>query len=203
MSVAGGTAASALYLSGVTPGVGQDVAGSFTVNAVTEAATGTGQTLTGNSGNANTDGLAVLVTLTSAQVLAGDNSSNVTVTRGIASSLDQTLSGLTNQSTGRLQAIDQSYTTQIANVNAQITQDNTEYTDQENSLTEQFANMEVEINQLKTEGLEIAAFANSSLNSSNSSNSSSSSSTSSLPSIGSSSGSSGSSSSSSSSGSGG
>ena len=52
---------SALGYTGSETSAGTDVAGSFVVNGVTESATGVGQILTGNSTNANTSGLEVVV----------------------------------------------------------------------------------------------------------------------------------------------
>ena len=53
-----------LGFGGTESDTGTDVAGTFNVNGLTENATGQGQLLTGNSGNANTANLAVTVTLT-------------------------------------------------------------------------------------------------------------------------------------------
>ena len=196
VAIVGGSAVQNLGLTDNTAQSGQNVAGYFTANGAQEQATGQGQILTGNSGNANTDGLAVNVTLSQTQVQAGDNTGNVTVTQGIASGLDQTLSNWLNPTSGLLQTADTAYKTEITNVNQQITQETAEFNAQQTSLEQQFAQMEVAISQLKTTGLEIAALTNS-----NNSNNSSSSSSNPLGSLGSGSSSSGSTNSSSSSGS--
>jgi flagellar hook-associated protein 2 len=153
-----GTAVSSLGLANAVSVTGQDVAGSFTVNNVTEAATGTGQTLTGNAGNANTDGLAVDVTLTSAQVGNGATA-NLTVTRGLASTLSQTLSSLTDPNTGQFQTIDAGYQAQIASLNTQITNDQNLLQQQQDALTTQFANLESIISNLKENSSVISTFA--------------------------------------------
>ena len=73
---------------------GRDVAG--TIGG--ESATGDGQILTGNSGNTNTDGLRILVTLTEAQLTSqGSFQGTVAVSRGIASKLEEFLAFLTDQ----------------------------------------------------------------------------------------------------------
>ena len=73
--------------SGIGPALaitaGADVAG--TIGG--EAATGTGRTLTGNTGNAHTEGVQLLVTATAASP-AGTPTGHVTVTHGVADGLD-------------------------------------------------------------------------------------------------------------------
>jgi flagellar hook-associated protein 2 len=156
-----GSALSSLGLTGATSVTGNDVAGSFTVNGVTEKATGTGQILTGNSGNANTDGLTVDVTLTPNQVGSNGTTANLTVTRGLASSLGLTLSTLTNSTTGTFQSIDAGYQAQITSLNNQITTDNNLLQQQQDQLTEQFANLEQIISTLKENSQVISSFASS------------------------------------------
>ncbi len=72
---------------------GQDVAG--TING--EPATGDGQFLTGNSGNATTDGLQIRVTATTTGVIG-----TVTVTRGIADRVFQLIQRFTDSINGAL-----------------------------------------------------------------------------------------------------
>jgi flagellar hook-associated protein 2 len=174
VTVTGGSALGVLGFTAGQTGSGQDVGGHFVVGGVTEAATGSGQTLSGNSGNTNTAGLEVLVTLTPAQVAANPDLT-VTVSRGVASSLAQTLNGLLDPVTGRLQTINQSFQDQIQNIQNTITQDNNQISQQEARLTAQFAAMEAIISQLKNESSVIQTLA-ASLNSNSSNNSSSSSS---------------------------
>ncbi len=183
----GGTALGASGPIGFTAGqtgTGTDVAGSFTVNGVTEAATGRGQTLTGNTGNANTAGLALQVSLTPAQV-AANPTSTVTVTRGIASSFDQTLSSLLNPSTGELATVNTGYAQQITDFQTQITESNTALQQQQQALLTQFANLEAQVSALKSVGAAISASFGTSSTSSTSSSSGSSSSGSSSSSSGS------------------
>jgi flagellar hook-associated protein 2 len=173
ITITGGSAVGVLGLTAGQTGSGQDVAGHFVVGGVTEAATGRGQSLTGNSGNANTDGLEVLVTLTPTEVAANPQI-NVSVSRGVASTLAQTLNGLLDPTTGRLQTVTQGFQAQITNIQNRITQVNNQISQQEAQLTAQFAAMEAIISQLKNESSVISTLA-SDLNSNSSSNNSSSS----------------------------
>ena len=173
-----GTALSSLNLTNPTTVAGTDVAGSFTVNGATEDATGSGQILTGNSGNANTDGLALNVTLTAAQVGAGATA-NLTVTRGLASSMAVTLNSLTDPNTGRFQSIDTGFQNQISDLNTQITNDNQLLQQQQATLTAQFANLETIISSLKEQSQVVSSFANTADNIASAANGSSSSSNSS------------------------
>jgi flagellar hook-associated protein 2 len=56
VAFAGGGTLAALGLTGAETGTGSDVVGQSVVNGQIEAATGSGQSLSGNSGNANTSG---------------------------------------------------------------------------------------------------------------------------------------------------
>ncbi|MGH7225340.1 MAG: flagellar filament capping protein FliD, partial [Gemmataceae bacterium] len=64
VALGGGDALTTLGFTGSESGTGQNVAGSFLVNGVSEAATGSGQTLTSALTNTNTAGLVVRSTLT-------------------------------------------------------------------------------------------------------------------------------------------
>ena len=71
IAITGGSAAAALGFAGTETSTGTDVIGKFIIDGVEELATGTGRLLQGQSGNANTDGLQIRVTLTTSQVVAG------------------------------------------------------------------------------------------------------------------------------------
>jgi len=78
---------------------GQDVAG--TING--EPATGRGQVLTGNSGNANTDGLSIRVALTPTQLASQGSSQGVVyVYKGVASKVSERLAALTDRISGTI-----------------------------------------------------------------------------------------------------
>jgi flagellar hook-associated protein 2 len=158
ITVSGGTGLASLGFTSGQSGGGQDVAGHFVVGGNTEAATGSGQLLTGSSGNTNTAGLEVQVSLTPTQV-ATDPTINLTVSRGVASTLGQTLNGLTDPTTGRLQTITQSFQAQIQTIQNNINNINNEISQQETRLTAQFAAMEAIISQLKSESSVISTLA--------------------------------------------
>jgi flagellar hook-associated protein 2 len=139
-----------LGFNGNETGNGTDVAGDFVVNGQTEAATGTGQYLTGKSGNANTAGLEVQSTLTA------PGTSSLTVSQGLASQLNQVLNEYLSPISGQLTTVNSQYQTDINNINAQITKDNTNLQTQTSSLQQQFAAMEVSVNNLKSVQSELA-----------------------------------------------
>jgi flagellar hook-associated protein 2 len=74
---------------------GKNVAG--TING--ESATGAGQVLTGNKGNANTEGLKLLVNLTAAD-LVQDPEATITYSEGFAARLDHVLESMTDSIDG-------------------------------------------------------------------------------------------------------
>ncbi len=85
--------------TGITDGTynGVDVVG--TING--ETATGDGQVLTGSSGNANTEGLAVRVGITSSQLTAqGASQGTVTVTQGVGEQMRRSLKAITDRFNG-------------------------------------------------------------------------------------------------------
>jgi flagellar hook-associated protein 2 len=139
-----------LGLNGNESGNGADVQGSFTVNGVAEAASGNGQFLLGASGNANTAGLQVRVTLTPDQITAGDTSSTVTVSRGLGSQLDTTLTSLLDPVSGQLAQIDTGFTSQITLLDQRKTEQTTLMNDQTARLQAEFTQMEQTLSQLQS-----------------------------------------------------
>ena len=122
---------------------GTNVAGSFLVNGVTETATGSGQSLTGAAGNANTDGLQVRATLSAA------GSGNVTVTQGLASRLNGVLTKYLDASGGRFKAVNDTFTQQAADIDKSITKQNAFLESKTADLQIKFAAMESAVNSLK------------------------------------------------------
>jgi len=142
------SAATVLGFRSAASAAGTDVAGSFLVNGKSESATGSGRLLTGNSGNANTDGLSVNVTLLPSQITTGAEA-NLTVTQGVAAQLGKALNSLLDPTTGQLQNIDQNFQSQITAYQSQITQLQQEYNAKEAALTTEFTNMETTLSNLK------------------------------------------------------
>jgi flagellar hook-associated protein 2 len=155
-----GTALSALGYDAGAVAVGVDVAGNFVVDGNTEPATGDGQFLSGNTGNANTSGLELQVSLTPSQVGSGI-SVPVTVSNGIAAQLDNFVSTLTNPATGVFLGVDSGYQSQITAIQANITQQNTLIQQQTTQLQNQFASMEETLAQLQASSSIITAAAQS------------------------------------------
>ena len=151
VAVGTGTALSALGFTGNEAGTGQDVAGTFTVNGVTEPAVGSGQFLTGEATNAHTSGLEVRVALGSTQLGSG-LTAQLQVTRGMASTLNNTLNTLLDPVTGTFQVIDQNYQANERNVQDEITQEQRLMAAKRQSLVVEFVNMETTLSQLKTAG---------------------------------------------------
>ena len=141
VSLGAGSANAALGINGSERAVGTDVVGSFVVNGVTEAAHGSGQILTGNSGNANTDGLVVRVALTPAQVGSGAQA-DLTVTRGLVSLLNVRINQLTDPLTGRLQSIDDSFSQQAQALADDITRNTNLMQAKQQALLQEFTAME-------------------------------------------------------------
>jgi flagellar hook-associated protein 2 len=146
------SAAGFLGFAAGTSAAGQDVAGSFLVNGVTESATGSGQLLTGNSGNANTAGLAVNVTLLPSQVSSPPTTpvANLTFTQGLASQLGNALNSLLDPTTGQLQVINQNFQQQLSTYAAQVKQLQAQYNAQQANLETEFTNMETTLSSLKS-----------------------------------------------------
>jgi len=144
VAIGSGDALSSLGFAGGESGTGQDVAGSFIVNGVSEPATGNGQTLTGDSTNANTAGLVVSSSLTPAQVTSTPEGS-VTVTQGVAAQLGNVLNQMLDPVNGQLTTLQQSLQTQDTNIGQSITQLQQSMQLQQAQLLEEFVQMETNL----------------------------------------------------------
>jgi flagellar hook-associated protein 2 len=152
-----------LGFNGGESGTGTDVAGDFLVNGQVEKATGYGQYLTGNSGNANTAGLEVQSTL------SAPGSAKLTVAQGLAGQLNQVLNNYLNPVSGQLVTVNNQYQTEINNINSEITADNSRLQRETTTLQQRFAAMETTVNNLKNVQAELAGLVSSSSSSSSSS----------------------------------
>lgn len=151
-SLANGTAGST-GLGGATADaevlfIGRDVAG--TING--EAATGEGQTLTGNTGNASTEGLQLLVELTPDQLAEqGSSQGTVTVSRGVASRLEEFLAFLTDPNQdGPIQGAIEEANKRVEDLQSQIDAVNARIERERLRLSEQFARLEQALGTLQT-----------------------------------------------------
>ena len=158
--------------SGIGPSLlitaGADVAG--TING--EAATGTGRTLTGNTGNKHTEGVQLLVTATAASP-AGTPTGHVTVTHGVADGLDSALTQILDPTNGAIAGAENGLNSQISSAQAQITQIQTTVDNYKTYLTQLFSEMETRVSALQAQGSAFsAAFGGSSSSSTTSSSTS-------------------------------
>ena len=103
--------------------------------------------LTGDSENENTADLQLSVSLVPGQVVAGIEGT-VTVSRGLASSLDQVLGQILNTESGILTSADDGYDRQIESVQKSIDRQKTVFDLQEASIRKQFQALESAISQL-------------------------------------------------------
>jgi len=149
VAVTGGTALAALGFSGSENDSGVDVAGTFIVNGDTETAVGKGRVLTGDYENANTADLQVRITLTPSQVVAGEEAS-LTVTRGVASRLDQVLGTMLDSTTGRVKQVTDRFDDEAEDIQKVIDRQKARFDAQQESLLKQFAALESAVNELQT-----------------------------------------------------
>ena len=156
VAIDGGTALTALGYTGSEAGTGQDVAGEFIYNGVAETATGSGQVLTGNSGNKYTDGLTVLSTLTPAQITSNPEGS-ITITQGIATQLGNLLNQVLDPATGQIATATQGLQNRVDSIAKAITQQQTSIQQQQQALLLEFTNMESVLAQLQSVGNSLAS----------------------------------------------
>jgi flagellar hook-associated protein 2 len=147
LTIVDGTSVTDLGLTAGQKDNGRDVVGNFVVNGKTEVAVGRGRILSGDPDNENTADLQLSVTLSPGQVIAGVEGT-VTVSRGLASSLDQAIGQLLNSETGILTAADDGYDKQVESVQKSIDRQKTLFDLQEASIRKQFQALESAISQM-------------------------------------------------------
>lgn len=156
VSLGSGNALTALGFTGSESGKGQDVAGSFFVNGATEAATGKGQILTGDSTNTNTAGLVVSSSLTPAQITSTPEGS-VTVTQGIGAQIGNVLNQMLDPVHGQLTALQQSLQTQASNIGQSVTRLQQSMQLQQSQLLQEFVQMETNLAAIQSAGNALGA----------------------------------------------
>lgn len=157
VSMDSGSALAALGFDGTESATGTNVAGSYVVNGQTEAATGVGQILTGASTNSNTAGLSVVVTLTPSQVAPAGTDSNLTVTRGIASSVNSILTNMLDPVSGQITLIAKQFTSQIQADQADVNKQTDAMNAQQAALMRQFASLESVMANLQSQSALLSA----------------------------------------------
>lgn len=143
-----GEAAATLGFSGTEFQRGKDVAGYFLVNGESESATGKGQTLSGEAGNSNTEGLQLNISLSSNQV-SGTYQSDLTVTRGFAAELSSFVGDLLDEDNGRFANSIQSYEDQLEGIEASEERLNSVFESKQQQLISQFVGIESSISNLQ------------------------------------------------------
>lgn len=154
-----GTALTDLGLTTGDSDTGQDVVGRFIIDGAVEEAVGSGRLLIGSSDNENTADLQVRVTLNSSQITS-DSESELTITRGFASQLDQIIGDMLDPVTGKIKTVKDSFDEQIESIDLSIT--NTEELIQLKSdqLISEFVAMEQALSSLKnTSSILLSQFA--------------------------------------------
>lgn len=125
--------------------IGRDVQG--TING--EAAEGIGQYLTGKSGNKTTDGLKLKITYTSSQAHSGVEGS-ISVTKGIASRMSETLDSINRAGNGLLDSRIASYQKQVDSIKTRITDFDAFLAIRREDLTRRYAALEQTLSQLNS-----------------------------------------------------
>ncbi|MCA8996274.1 MAG: flagellar filament capping protein FliD [Planctomycetaceae bacterium] len=156
VTILGGTATTLLGLSSNPTDFGQNVAGSFTVNGVTEAASGNGRILSGLVNNQYTAGLKALVTLAAGDLVAGPEA-EVTVTTGLATQWGQLTRSITNIESGDIAAVQEGYEIRLRTLDETITRQEELFARQRDDLVAQFVALESAISELQTTSSFLAA----------------------------------------------
>ena len=148
--------------AGTTQTSGTDVAG--TING--EPATGSGRTLTGNSGNSKTEALSLIVSATSPGAYG-----HVQITHGVADAIGNALTQIEDGTHGGVILAENSLNTQITNAQQQIQNIQDQVTAYQSYLTQLFSDMETRISQLQSQSAAFAAESGSTATTSSSSKS--------------------------------
>lgn len=138
-----------------TATLGVDVAG--TIDG--EAATGNGQFLTGNVGNAKTEGLQVQIVGTATGAVGA-----LGYSRGVGSRMLDLVSGFTDSVKGSLAAADKGLQTQIDSLDADMTAVDNRLTSKKAELARRFAAMEDAIAKIKAKGTSLSSLINTNSN---------------------------------------
>jgi flagellar hook-associated protein 2 len=136
-----------LGLAGGTSTAGLNVEG--TING--EKATGVGQLLTGDSGNENTAGLQLKITLEASDLVEGSEG-RVLFIKGIADIMSEKINNYTDPYNGALKSRKDALNSQIQSSNDRIAELEAQLERKRASLYDQFNAMEEALSQLQTEG---------------------------------------------------
>ncbi len=151
VQVESGSSLATLGFVGGEEDTGQNVAGSFIVNGVTEPTIGNGQLLTGQKGNAHTTDLQLQITLDASQITPGVEA-DLTVTRGVAANLEKVISGLVEAETGSLSILDNSFDSELTDLKTSFDRQKTLFDLQRENLIRQFVQLETAMSELTSTG---------------------------------------------------
>jgi flagellar hook-associated protein 2 len=116
-----------------------------------EAATGSGQVLTGKDKNKTTAGLKLKITLTNKDLVNGSEGT-ISIIRGVASQIDKTLDNITKSTNGSIARRTTALNKQIEDIKAQVTDYDERLAKRKEDLYEKFAAMEEAMSKWQTEG---------------------------------------------------
>lgn len=149
VALTSGTALASLGFLTSASDTGVDVAGSFIVDGQTESATGRGRVLTGNSDNANTADLQLLVSLSPSQIVAGSEA-EITFAKGLATRLSDLISRIISVDRGKLDSARDRFDQRIATLDTSIERQQAIFDKQQEDLVRQFSALESAISELQT-----------------------------------------------------
>ena len=144
-----GTAVSDLGFTDGTEDTGRDVAGTFIVNGETESATGRGQLLSGNTDNEYTADLQLRVKVAPSDIVAGSEA-DLTLTRGIAATVDSILNDLLDPVDGGLKAIEDGFDEEATSLQESLERQQNLFNLQQESLIKEFVALESALSELNS-----------------------------------------------------
>ncbi|MDG1897829.1 MAG: hypothetical protein P8J37_23260 [Fuerstiella sp.] len=151
VKVNSGSAVTTLGFTAGASDTGRDVAGTFVVDGVTETAIGRGQVLTDSIDNANTADLQLRIKLAPSEIVAGVEA-QVTVTQGLAASLDTILNDMLDPINGGLKIIDERFDDEAKNLQDSLERQQSLFDLQRDALVREFVSLETSLSELKSTG---------------------------------------------------
>ena len=146
-----GTAVATLGFTAGASDTGRNVAGTFIVDGVTESAVGRGQVLSGNADNENTADLQLRIKLSDSEILSGVEA-EVTVTKGLAATLDDLLNDLLDPVNGGLKTIDERFDSEAQSLQDSLDRQQSLFDLQREALIREFVALETSLSELKSTG---------------------------------------------------
>lgn len=147
--IVSGTSVSALGYVVNDEDTGRDVAGTFIVDGESEPATGKGQVLSGNSDNAVTADLQLRVKLSPSEIVAGSEA-NVSITRGLAATLDSVLDDMLDPVNGGLQTIEERFDEELQTLQETLDRQQELFDLQQEALIREFVALESALSELQS-----------------------------------------------------